>query len=545
MAALPWITYLQRMVGRGHPTLADTLNTPLRNLLTQSGYDPDATNVMLSSFSKTVNAGSNAFTGTAEVRLTAAIALAATLGWTAVYVPNKAWDGIALLPYNASLVTFNTAVRMVREGSDPGEFDVEAYGAAPNFAQSDATCAAGIQAAVDAQNAAGRGVIRLPSATYNITTIKFYSGTILRGMGIRGTLNVNGTQLFQGSFAGPILQPNSPGSTSSAFHFEDFALSAFGNVNNTGGLDLTNCFGFTVSDVTVTGAAVYGIRIVGGPVAGNAGFGHFTRVQLLNMQTGGYCWVIASSATDQPDGCTFTDCYSTTATGTWIRYQAATRASAGSCSWLGCSFECVGGSATVDVTYDALGAGTNTFTACRFENTGTGGIQVTLNGLNISPAAVFDSCTFAPGAGGLTWVDNGPVRSPRMNCTSGGAPYYFNQWTMGVEDRAVAMISGVAPALDASLGNIFTLTILTNIAVVVAVPTNQPQAGFSKDIVVVIRNGSGGALSTAPTFNTGANGFKFSAVTNPANSTQVVYRFRWDPVQSFWYEVGTHLAAGL
>jgi len=42
MAALPWITYLQRMVGRGHPTLADTLNTPLRELLTQSGYNPDA-----------------------------------------------------------------------------------------------------------------------------------------------------------------------------------------------------------------------------------------------------------------------------------------------------------------------------------------------------------------------------------------------------------------------------------------------------------------------------------------------------------------------
>ena len=42
MAALPWITYLQRMVGRGHPTLADTLNTPLRTMLSQSGYDPDA-----------------------------------------------------------------------------------------------------------------------------------------------------------------------------------------------------------------------------------------------------------------------------------------------------------------------------------------------------------------------------------------------------------------------------------------------------------------------------------------------------------------------
>ena len=105
--------------------------------------------------------------------------------------------------------------------------------------------------------------------------------------------------------------------------------------------------------------------------------------------------------------------------------------------------------------------------------------------------------------------------------------------------------SGTTPALDASKGNYFTLNITSNIAVTIAVPTNAPPAGQSQEITVAIRNGSGGALSTAPTFNTGAGGFKFSAVTNPANGTQVLYKFRWDGVQSFWYEVGTHQAAGL
>lgn len=116
--------------------------------------------------------------------------------------------------------------------------------------------------------------------------------------------------------------------------------------------------------------------------------------------------------------------------------------------------------------------------------------------------------------------------------------------TTGV-DTAVALVSGTTPALNAALGTYFTLSVLTNIAAVIAVPTNAPAAGQSKRIRIAMRNGSGGVLTTAPTFNTGAGGFKFSAVTNPANGLQVLYTFDWDPVQSFWYEVSTHLAAGL
>ena len=129
MAALPWQQFTERMVGRGHPTLADTNNRALRALLSQSGYDPDGLNTMLSSFSQTVNVGSSFFSGTREARVTAAIALAGTLGWTMVYVPIKAWDGTILLPYDARLVTFNAAVQMLREGGNPITYDIQAYGA--------------------------------------------------------------------------------------------------------------------------------------------------------------------------------------------------------------------------------------------------------------------------------------------------------------------------------------------------------------------------------------------------------------------------------
>lgn len=42
MAPLNWATYLERAVGKGHPTLSDTVNRALRQLLSESGYDPDA-----------------------------------------------------------------------------------------------------------------------------------------------------------------------------------------------------------------------------------------------------------------------------------------------------------------------------------------------------------------------------------------------------------------------------------------------------------------------------------------------------------------------
>lgn len=42
MTAIPWIQSGERVVGRGHATLTDVDNRPLRTLLQLSGYDPDA-----------------------------------------------------------------------------------------------------------------------------------------------------------------------------------------------------------------------------------------------------------------------------------------------------------------------------------------------------------------------------------------------------------------------------------------------------------------------------------------------------------------------
>lgn len=165
MSILPYLLYSERLVGKSHPTLTDTTNRALREYLRNAGVDPDSVNISVPSFSSTVNAGSNAFTGTKEARITAAVALAVSLGWLYVYVPIKAWDGVLMLPYTASLVTFNSGVTMIRENGNPSVFDVMAYGAKGD----------GIQDDTASFNAAILGCLGTADPT---TTTRFANGPI-------------------------------------------------------------------------------------------------------------------------------------------------------------------------------------------------------------------------------------------------------------------------------------------------------------------------------------------------------------------------------
>src|SRR5438034_11404824 len=89
------------------------------NLNTKSGGLSKTTNV--ANFAKGttgVAANDNA------TAVNAAVASAVAVGNTYCFVPAD------YLPYNASLVTFNTGVKMLCEGGNPGYYDVKAYGAA-------------------------------------------------------------------------------------------------------------------------------------------------------------------------------------------------------------------------------------------------------------------------------------------------------------------------------------------------------------------------------------------------------------------------------
>src|SRR6266550_324453 len=138
-----------------------------------------------------VNAASSAWHDviTVEAKITAAIAYAVSIGAKYCYVPDS------FLPYTASLVTFNNAVRMIAEGYDTSEWNVRAYGATGDGVANDQTA---IQAAINAASAnsifALQGnVVKFPAGKYNhsatiVVPIALNQGqVILRGDGMSST----------------------------------------------------------------------------------------------------------------------------------------------------------------------------------------------------------------------------------------------------------------------------------------------------------------------------------------------------------------------
>lgn len=130
---------------------------------------------------KTVNA-STYTGGSPEAQITAAIADAVSRSMLYVYIP------ASMLPYSCSSVTYNTAVRLIREGGDPTTWDVEAYGADATRV-GDATL--GVLAAIAGAQAAGGGRVYCPR-TYRVTAnivvpIMTTGSIILEGAGERSS----------------------------------------------------------------------------------------------------------------------------------------------------------------------------------------------------------------------------------------------------------------------------------------------------------------------------------------------------------------------
>lgn len=138
-----------------------------------------------------------------------------------------------------------------------------------------------------------------------------------------------------------------------------------------------------------------------------------------------------------------------------------------------------------------------------------------------------------------TGTTTGPMLVQRSNVPS-------LRTNLAFTDGAQATTCSTTPAIANGFGNYFTCNITANIAAVVQPPNFAIPAGQSQLITIALRNSSGGALGTAPTFSTAATGFKLGGLTivNPANGTQVLYTWRWDPVQSFWYPAAAAPTAG-
>lgn len=123
--------------------------------------------------------------GTGTTQITNAIANAAAGGYTAVFID------ASRLPYDASTVTFNNAVHMLREGGSLSldEYDVMAYGA-DNTSVSDTYYAvqAALDAAANASTTNGSQTVRFPPGFYTHSRPFWVKGCI-RIVGSRQRFN--------------------------------------------------------------------------------------------------------------------------------------------------------------------------------------------------------------------------------------------------------------------------------------------------------------------------------------------------------------------
>lgn len=87
---------------------------------------------------------------------------------------------------------------------------------------------------------------------------------------------------------------------------------------------------------------------------------------------------------------------------------------------------------------------------------------------------------------------------------------------------------GTSVAIDASLGNLFVITVTDGVGFTVANPTNP---ATSQRITIQIRNGSGGALGTV-TWDTL---YKLATWTSPANTFSRAIDFEYDGTN--WVEI--------
>lgn len=212
--------------------------------------------------SSTINADSGDYVGTTEQKITLAIVAAVAAGAKYVFVPQS------MLPYNASLVTFNNAVKMIGEGLRQDVWHVRAYGADPT-AVTDQSVA--VQATVNAVPLSG-GIVYTDQIIYLGATVVLPIDrlVVLEGLGDFGT-NVNGL-LSSGSgykrvstfTSGSLFSQTGAGASSTAYGVQIRHLGFDGN-NVAGDLvALTQIQGFRISFCTFFNSNGNGILSVGG-----------------------------------------------------------------------------------------------------------------------------------------------------------------------------------------------------------------------------------------------------------------------------------------
>ena len=451
----------------------------------------------------TINAGSGDYVGTTEAKITLAIAAAVAAGAKYVFVPQS------MLPYNASLVTFNSAVRMTMEGRDPSVMWVEAYGAAGDGVTDDTTA---IQAAENVRPAGttlrftfgktylcsastGATVLRTKaSGQWDLTgaTIKYGgAGNLTTGAdgGELGLINVLNAP-FQIGGMGAILDGNSKCPTPLTFLHTLSGISLLPQLTIQNALEgqttsVWSGLGYRLS-TDVSGVAIGALRalnVYGFLNRPNCPFANASDVILTHGDMS--CLVVGGNVAE-------------------VIGTNAVR----SCS----GYALVNGNT----------AATGNFNV-QFERMGHNGIitgQVSAGG----------------GVGQLVWMD--------FNVHDIGASTFemYGQFL----PVASALTWGTTITPDASGSICKTITITSDIAATIATPLNPPGAAL-RDMYMrfIVRNNLGTPLTTPIKFQSGATAYDAQGPLAPLPGLYVVVDFVYDQPNNVWVECNRSRVPGV
>ena len=520
-----------------------------------------------------------AFPGaTREAKISAAIAAASLSQGTQVYISDD------LFPYDATLVTFSNAVPLVREGGahNAGAWlDASAYGLTASLCcsnlvpRNDAALKAAVAsvcAAAGATNPPAPGglvpsvVLFVPSGNYLYSMLTLPCSSIaLNGTG--GAGGAPGTVLRRccgGKAPGPLLSIGLPGATVTDVSVDDITFSGQGDsAGATSGIDIycTRCH---LNRVGVTYYNVAAFRFLGAASISGNGAGGFSDVTNCVVQNGynnpsfAFVFVTQRGATGGPDANQITGCYVNTNWG-WINDSTVAGATdiRASQSFVANRFEAAQ-SGTPLIAWKGQ-SDLDRVIANRWENTGTGGLAITLaNAITVDPPATFIGNVWACGPGNCMWTDQATVKAIRIGESIGplkhGQPYASSVTTLG-GSLAVGQGATTWPAngnipINLCSGNVFSIIATSNVADTVAIPTwigqgcVAPVIHNTQPLWIIFLNNSGGTLTTGLAFKTGAGGFRASGSANPANGRRVAIEFVYDQVANLFIEVARTAISG-
>lgn len=513
------------------------------------------------------------------VAVNAAVAAAPGLGATMV------WVVAAHLPYTASLVTFNPTIQMIREGAPQvNVFDLLAYGGSGDGVSNNDAAWTAVLAAVNQISGGGGGVIDVPVGTWNFATgIAAGFPYVIQGRNTRATvLNYTGSgTAFTFNWASSAHRDYGTG-------LRQLTLSGPSRAGATTGVQLAAATGVGegafFQNINVNGFGT-GVKWGGNFLAWVVEWDHCSILnngKNLNITPGA-----AGIENIYFHCCTFGDDTGWDAAGNNIQItngsgditfeacsfdNAPLTITSGQISILGGHFENPTFSATtpyittagqlnltgVAFLQDAVGGGPTSFVAgsagavaafgCSYSNNGGAPAMATVYALsgsvNLSDVGmrVMQNISLqwnGSTTGVILALGGNPFGTFNQGPYLRGAPVQMN----GVDDAYVALTWGASVALNAAAGTFQSLTAISNIAAVIAAPTNTPGGNYGRDMTIEIFNNSGGALTTAPTFAAGAGAWLLTAAAvNPANGQSVLYRFKWSQIRGRFMEVSRTVA---